>query len=81
MVQALEMKAQIDGKGQIVIEKPLLADLNKRVKIIILFEQEEDELDDAKWLHSLSLNPSFDFLKDEAEDIYTVEDGQPFIYN
>jgi hypothetical protein len=81
MVQALEMNAQIDGKGQLVIEKPLLADLHKRVKIIILFEEEENEFDDAKWLHSLVVNPAFDFLKDEAEDIYTAEDGQPFTYN
>jgi hypothetical protein len=80
MVQALEMKAQIDEKGQLVIEKPLLADLHKRVKIIILFEQEEDEFNDEKWLHSLAVNTAFDFLKDEAEDIYTIEDGQPFVH-
>jgi hypothetical protein len=43
-------------------------------------QDEDNELDEDKWLRSLSVNPAFDFLKDEAEDIYTLEDGQPFIY-
>jgi bifunctional DNA-binding transcriptional regulator/antitoxin component of YhaV-PrlF toxin-antitoxin module len=81
MVQALEMKAQIDGQGQLIIDKPLLTALNRKVKIIVLFEQEEDEFDETTWLRSLSLNPAFDFLKDEAEDIYTLNDGEPFVYN
>ena len=81
MVQALEMNAQIDGKGQLVIEKPLLTALNKHVKIIVLFDQEEDEFDETTWLRSVSVNPAFDFLKDEAEDIYTINDGEPFVYN
>jgi bifunctional DNA-binding transcriptional regulator/antitoxin component of YhaV-PrlF toxin-antitoxin module len=81
MVQALEMKAQIDGKGQLVIEKPILTALNRNVKIIVLFEKEEDEFDEATWLRSLSVNPVFDFLNNEAEDIYTLNDGEPFVYN
>jgi hypothetical protein len=60
---------------------PLLTALHKHVKVIVLFEYEEDEYDEATWLRSLSVNPAFDFLKDEAEDIYTFEDGQPFIHN
>jgi bifunctional DNA-binding transcriptional regulator/antitoxin component of YhaV-PrlF toxin-antitoxin module len=81
MVQALEMKAQIDGKGQLIIEKPILTALNKNVKIIVLFEQEEDEFDEATWLRSLSVNPAFDFLNNEVEDISTLNDGEPFVYN
>ena len=81
MVQAIEFKAQVDGKGQLIIEKPLLTVLNKHVKVIVLFDQEEEQFDEATWLRSLSVNPAFDFLKDEVEDIYTVNDGEPFVYN
>lgn len=81
MVQTLKMTAQVDGTGQLIIEKPLLTVLNKQVKIIVLFEEETDEFDEATWLQSLSVNPAFDFLKDDAEDIYTLEDGQPFDAN
>lgn len=81
MVQTLEMTAQVDGTGQLIIEKPLLTVLHKQVKIIVLFEEEADEFDEATWLRSLSVNPAFDFLKDDAEDIYTLEDGQPFDVN
>jgi bifunctional DNA-binding transcriptional regulator/antitoxin component of YhaV-PrlF toxin-antitoxin module len=75
MVQTLKMTAQVDGMGQLIIEKPLLSVLNKQVKIVVLVEEE------GTWLHSLSVNPAFDFLKDDAEDIYTLEDGQPFDAN
>jgi hypothetical protein len=81
MVHALEMTAQVDGMGQLIIEKPLLTVLNKQVKIVVLVEEEGDEFDEATWLQSLSVNPSFDFLKADAEDIYTLEDGQPFDAN
>ena len=81
MVQALKMTAQVDGMGQLIIEKPLLSVLNKQVKIVVLVEEEGDEFDETTWLQSLSVNPAFDFLKDDAEDIYTLEDGQPFDAN
>ena len=34
--------------------------------------EEEDEIDDNLWLKATALNPVFDFLDDEAEDIYSV---------
>ena len=40
--------------------------------------EDDDEIDDNLWLKTIALNPVFDFLNDEAEDIYSVNDGKPF---
>ena len=48
----------------------------KTVKLILLFDDAE-EVDNALWLKALSTNPSFDFLKDEKENIYSINDGKP----
>ena len=46
----------------------------KIVKVFILLEENEE----TDWLSTVSVNPAFDFLNDEQEDIYTVNDGKPF---
>lgn len=38
---------------------------------------EDEELDEQTWLSAVSDNPSFAFLNDPEEDIYTLEDGHP----
>ena len=37
----------------------------------------EDELNEKNWLNTVSNNPSFAFLHDPEEDIYTLDDGKP----
>jgi bifunctional DNA-binding transcriptional regulator/antitoxin component of YhaV-PrlF toxin-antitoxin module len=81
MIQALELKAKVDGYGKLVIDKPLLSALNREVKVIVLFEQDEDEYSESVWLQNLSANSAFNFLKEEQEDIYTPNDGKPFMFN
>ena len=39
-----------------------------------------DELDEQTWLNAIATNPSFAFLHDPEEDIYTLEDGKPVNY-
>lgn len=75
-MKAIEITGKIDNKGILTIDQPLKLH-NKQVKIIILIPEEEDEMDDALWLQAVSSNPAFDFLKEEEEDIYTIEDGEP----
>jgi len=38
----------------------------------------DDEISEEEWLYAIAHNPAFDFLKDPAEDIYSVQDGKPF---
>jgi len=44
---------------------------------VFIFPVEED-ISEAEWLRFLTVNPVFDFLKDPAEDIYTLENGKSF---
>ena len=46
--------------------------------MIVLFDENADDICENEWLKSASRNDAFDFLNDEAEDIYTLEDGKPF---
>lgn len=74
-MRALELIGRIDEKGFIQIDKPLRV-VNKQVKIIILM-QEDGDLSDEEWLYAATSNPAFDFLNEEAENIYTISDGKP----
>ncbi len=71
-MRALELTGRIDEKGFIRIDKPLRV-VNKRIKIIILM-QEDGDLSDEDWLYAASSNPAFDFLNEEAENIYALPD-------
>jgi len=35
-----------------------------------------EEIDEKTWHRGIASNPVFDFLKDPAEDIYSLEDGE-----
>ena len=42
--------------------------------------QQLEEINEQEWLHAAATNPTFYFLKDPEEDIYTLTDGKPFTY-
>ncbi|MEM1172726.1 MAG: hypothetical protein AAGJ08_27525 [Cyanobacteria bacterium P01_H01_bin.35] len=42
--------------------------------------QQLEEINEQEWLQAAATNPTFDFLKDPEEDIYTLTDGKPFTY-
>ena len=46
----------------------------------MLFVTDDSDISEKEWLHLLMSDPDFDFLKDPEEDIYTLDDGKPFIY-
>lgn len=74
-MHAVETIAHIDQFGNITLSKPLKV-RNQNVRIIILFPEGEEISDDA-WLQAAANNPAFDFLQDEEEEIYSLEDGKP----
>ncbi|WP_020602188.1 hypothetical protein [Spirosoma spitsbergense] len=70
---AIESSGTVNQEGQLILTHPL--DLrNQKVKVLILVP---DVSDDEAWLTAIRTNPSFNFLQDEAEDIYTLNDGSP----
>lgn len=75
-LQVVELIGTIDEKGQLHLDEPISAVGQGRVRVILL--PEEAEIGENEWLKAAASNPAFDFLKDTAEDIYTLDDGQPF---
>ncbi|MEL6624863.1 MAG: hypothetical protein AAFQ83_15495 [Bacteroidota bacterium] len=74
-MKAVEIGGIVNENGKLILDKPL--DIPKgRVKIIILVP-EDDQIADQEWLHAQRSNKSFDFLAEEAEDIYSVKDRKP----
>ena len=75
-MQAIEISGKIDENGDLKTFDRLQF-RNKEVKIILLFE--EDELEsNANWLKAAAKNPSFQFLSEPEEDLYTNLHGKPF---
>jgi hypothetical protein len=75
-MKAIEIESKTDSKGILKMNYPL-NHKQKKVKVIILYEEHSQEEDEVLWLKSVSKNPAFDFLHDEAENIYTFENGEP----
>lgn len=75
VMKAIELSGEIDKDGNLKVA-PVLSSRNRRVKVIILLAENE-EAEDTTWLEFASSNPAFDFLKDPAEDIYTLSHRRP----
>ena len=77
MLKAIEATGLVDENQQFHFDVPLPIKLPSRVRVIILVP-DDSEIAESEWLYAAKTNPAFQFLKDEAEDIYTVLDGKPF---
>lgn len=77
-------KITIETTGVLNSDQELLLDvalpfMNKnKVKITLTFEDPDPIDNDMQGF--IMNNPSFDFLKDPEEDIYSYGDGKPFKY-
>jgi hypothetical protein len=75
-MKAIEINAKTDNSGHLKIDVPLKK-INKSVRLIILFSEEESFEDEKIWMYANTNNPSFDFLKEPEEDIYSLKNGKP----
>ena len=75
--KAIETTGTIDAQYHLVLDGALPITGPTNVRLIILVPEETD-IDETEWLQAAAKNPSFDFLKDPKEDIYTLSDGRPF---
>lgn len=73
MQNAIETTATIGANRNLILDEELPGHISRRVRVIVLL----DDFDDKLWLNAVSTNEVFGFLADEAEDIYTLEDGVP----
>lgn len=78
MVTAIETIGTIKGKHGLILDDSLPLGEKTRVRVIVFLDQDGDEdVDETDWLRSAAENEAFEFLSDEDEDIYTLEDGKP----
>jgi len=75
--KVIETTATINANRQLVLDEQLPVVGPTKVRVIILLPEDVD-IDEKEWLRSASVNPAFDFLKEQEEDIYTLVDGKPF---
>ena len=76
MLTAIETTGTINANHQIVLDEELPSNAPSRVRVIVLYDEDTD-IGEKEWIKSASGNEVFDFLNDEDEDIYTLEDGKP----
>lgn len=76
MLTAIETTATIGKNRQLTLDEDLPENTSKKVRVIVLIDEERD-IGEKEWIKAASENEVFDFLNDEAEDIYTLKDGKP----
>ena len=74
-MRAIETTGILNTQGQIQLDHPIPQKKERFVRVILLMP--EEELNEQTWLNAVSNNPSFAFLHDPEEDIYSLKDGQP----
>lgn len=74
-MQTIELKSKTDKHGKLKIEHNLNTP-GRNVSVLILSDEHLDN-EEMEWEDSILKDPSFDFLKDSSEDIYTLNDGDP----
>ena len=81
-MKSIACAGTISANGELLLDEPLPQNQPSRVQIVILFPEspESPDLTSAQWNKIVSNNPSFAFLQDPEEDIYTLEDGIAVIH-
>lgn len=78
-MRAIEATGILNTQGQLQLDQPRPQAKPSRVRIIMLISEDGD-LNPGEWENAIATNPSFAFLDDPEEDIYTLEDGKPVNY-
>jgi hypothetical protein len=81
-MQAIEVTGIVDSQGYLQLDQPLGNTKAQRVRVIVLLGDDlaDDDIDEQAWNKAAARNPSFAFLQDAEEDIYTLSDGHPVNY-
>jgi hypothetical protein len=76
-MKSIECTGSISARGELLLDELLPQNQPSRVRILVLFPEspESDPLTSEQWSKAVATNPSFAFLNDPEEDIYTLEDG------
>ncbi len=72
----VELSGTVDEEGRLHLDHPVPLRGPRKVRVWVLIE--EEPLTEETWLHAVAHSPAFADLADAEEDIYTLEDGEPF---
>ncbi|MAO65174.1 MAG: hypothetical protein CL666_09260 [Balneola sp.] len=77
-MKAIELKAKTDEQGSLKIDHQVgVKDQEVRVLVLIDDQNFSDKEQEEEWVRNIANNPSFDFLNDPAEEVYSIKDGKP----
>lgn len=77
-MKAIEINSRTDKTGRLRFNYKL-DKTERNVRVLILLDEDSTEDDkEETWLKAISKNPAFRFLNDTEEDIYSLNDGEPF---
>lgn len=75
---AVEVMGTVDENRQLHLDEDLPFAGPVRVRVLVLSPL-DDESAESAWLYAAARSPAFAYLNDSAEDVYTAEDGEPFV--
>lgn len=75
-MRAIEVTGSVSEDGSVQFDQPLSAAKSTRFRGILLFPDSESSTD-QEWSSSAVQASVQDWLDNPAEDIYTLEDGEP----
>lgn len=78
---AIEATGTVDEQHRLRLDHVLPVTGPMRVRVIVLYPlaEEQEEPSEDEWLRAMARNPAFEDLAAPEEDIYTLEDGEPFL--
>ncbi len=74
---AIELTGTVNERRQLELDDLLPIAGPRRVRVIVLYSPAE-EWNEDQWPHGAARNPAFAFLKEAAEDIYSVNAEKAF---
>jgi len=74
---AIELTGTVNERRQLQLDDLLPITGPKWVRVIVLYSP-ADERNEDEWLYAAARNPAFAFLREAAEDIYSINDGKPY---
>jgi hypothetical protein len=74
---AIETTGTVDEDHRLRLDERLPVSGPMRVRVIVLYPL-ADGISEDEWLRAAARNPTFHSLDAPEEDIYSLEDGEPF---
>jgi hypothetical protein len=76
-MSAIETTGTVDENHRLRLDEALPVSGPMRVRVIVMYPLIEG-VEEDEWLRAAARNPVFHGLENPEEDIYSLEDGEPF---